>query len=256
MLLKLYAEMPGLILVHDGQDIYVNLYIGSRSKVALPAGEVDVALETRYPWDGAVRITLQQDESRAYALRLRIPGWCQHYAWRVNGEVLPIGEIVDGYAVLARTWRDGDLVELDLAMPVQRVASHPFVSFTRERAAIQRGPVVYCLEGVDNTCPDDPTLAADPQFQAHYRPDLLRGVVAITAQDAEGREILAIPYYAWGNRTRLELSPVAAANRPGLASDRDWLAVWLKQDDWFRLRQPLDGDERKGWEHRLYRTLP
>jgi len=243
MLLKLYAEMPGLILAHDGQDVYVNLYIGSRGKVALPDGAVEVAIETRYPWEGAVKITVRPGASRAFGLRLRIPAWCQSYALRVNGEAQPRVEIEDGYVALTRVWRDGDVVELDLAMPVQRIASHPFVNFTREQAAIQRGPVVYCLEGVDNPGCDDPVLATDPQFRTQYRPDLLGGVVTIAAKDAEGHDLTAIPYYAWDNR-------------PAPSAERARLLVWLRQEDWFRLRQPLDADDRRGWEHTLYRPLP
>ncbi len=243
MLLKLYAEMPGLILASDGQDVYVNLYIGSRSKLALPAGEVEVDLETRYPWDGAIKITLHQAASSMYGLHLRIPSWCQEYSVRVNGGLQQTGDPQGGYITLKREWQDGDILELDLAMPVQRVASHPSVWFTRERVAIQRGPVVYCLEGIDNPDLADPMLAVEPQFHAQYQANLLGGVVTVVAKDADGRNISAIPYYTWDNR-------------PAPSSDQDWLLVWLRQDDWFRVRQPLDADGYKAWEHNLYLAVP
>jgi DUF1680 family protein len=242
MLLKLYAEMPGLVLAHNGRDIYVNLYIGSRGRVALPAGEVEIAMETRYPWDGGVKVTIHQGASRSYGLYLRIPAWCQAYSVRINGEAAPASETLEGYLVLTRRWQEGDIVELDLAMPAQRMASHPFVNATRERVAIQRGPVIYCLEGADNPGHNDPMLAEDPQFQAQYCADLLGGVVTIAAKDAEGRGILAIPYYAWDNR-------------PAPKAVQDWLVVWLRQADWYRVREPLDGDDGRAWEHALYRPL-
>lgn len=243
MLLKLFSEMPGLIYAHDGSDIFVNLYIGSRGKIALPAGEVELQLETRYPWDGHIRVTVQQDGPQEYGLHLRIPGWCQRFGVRVNGAAQEAARDEDGYIALVRRWQAGDVVELELEMPVQRITSHPFVGASRERVAIQRGPVVYCLEGVDNPAVNDPLLPPNAQFQAQYRPDLLGGVVVVSTRDADGNEITAVPYYAWDNR-------------PAPDASQDWLIVWLRQQDWFEVRQPLDGNERRDWEHRLYRPLP
>ena len=158
MLLKLYADMPHLIFAQDEEDIYVNLYISSQGEITLPANKVKVDIKTRYPWDGAVKITVHQKESAPYGIHLRIPAWCQEYTLSVNSEVQEINENTDGYAVLKRKWEDGDCVDLELAMPVQRVVSHPFVGATRERVAIQRGPMIYCLEGIDNPCLTDPVL--------------------------------------------------------------------------------------------------
>jgi DUF1680 family protein len=242
MLLKLIAEMPGLIYAQDGEDIFINLYTGSHGKISLPAGEVEVTLKTSYPWDGAVKITLQQKESRAYGLRLRIPAWCQSYRVRVNGVAQGAQETSDGYAFLKRVWQAGDIIELELDMPVQRIVGHPFAGAIRERVAIQRGPVVYCLEGVDHPSVNDPLLPETVQFQAQFRSELLGGVVAITSKDVDGNQILAVPYFTWDNR--------AAPN-----TEQDWLVVWLRQEDWFHLRKPLDGNDRKAWEHLLYQPL-
>jgi DUF1680 family protein len=129
---------------------------------------------------------------------------------------------------------------------VFKVRSYSFTSSyigaLRERVALRRGPLIYCLEGVDNPAINDPVLPAEAQFQASYRPDVLGGVVILTAKEANGNEIVLVPYYAWDNR---------APER----CDQDWLLVWLKQEDWFRLRQPLDRNDLQEWQHRLYRPF-
>jgi DUF1680 family protein len=247
MLLKLFSEMPGWIYAHDGADLFVYLYIGSRARVDLPTGAVDLELETGYPWNGSARLTLCGVGSGDFGLRLRIPGWCRGWRLRVNGaaraeSARANAALVDGCAVLSGPWRAGDVIELELDMPVERVVCHPYSLSTRERVAIQRGPLVYCLEGVDNPGVGDPALPAQARFQARHRPDLLGGVTVVTTQAAGGETLTAVPYFAWDNRP----APDAA---------RDWLAVWLRQEDWFALRQPLDANDRRDWTGLLYRAL-
>ena len=211
----------------------------SQAKVDFPGNPLEVAVQTRCPWDGAVHITFEQASGKPFGLHLRIPGWCRSFAIKVNGEAVPAG-IQARYAVITRPWQAGDQVDIFLDMPVERVVSHPFVG-DREGVAIQRGPVVYCLEGEDNPGMDDAILAREAHLAAEYRPDLLGGVVTITGQSAGGGTLTAIPYFAWDNRRTADKA-------------LDWLLVWLRQEDWFQLRQPLDGEEMTGWKHRLYRA--
>ncbi len=242
MLLKLFSEMPSLIFAHNAKDLYVNLYIGSSGKISLPAGEVELSLETQYPWDGKIKITLDHLKPREFGLHLRIPAWCKNYHYRVNGEAQDQGQVENCYVVLTRQWQTGDVIELELDMPVQRIVGHPFSGAIRERVAIQRGPVIYCLEGVDNPTGRDPLLPAHANFQVEYRKDFLGGVVAITTEDDGGNPITAIPYFAWDNR-------------PATSAEQDWLVVWLRQENWFSLRQPLDANNRQDWENVLYQPL-
>ena len=170
-----------------------------------------VTQETDYPWSGAVKLTVDPPEECAFALRLRIPGCARgepvpsdlyrHLdaddeapSLRVNGAPARL-ELKRGFAVVRRHWRPRDTVELDLPMPVRRVVSHGGVAANRGRVAVERGPLVYCAEGIDNggqaldlTLSDSATLTAEPD------PGLLGGLTVI-----RGGGITLIPYYAWSH---------------------------------------------------------
>jgi uncharacterized protein len=242
MLLKLYAGLGEQIYAHDGQDVFVNQYIGSTGKIPLASGEVELALRSELPWDGAAALTVHTAQPQRFGLRLRVPAWCPEARFSVNGQPQHVAETVDGYAVIQREWRDGDTVAVELAMPIQRVIAHPFVSQLQGRVALQRGPLLYCAEGVDNSGNADVALAADPQLRDDYRRGMLGGVVTLVGRTQDGGTLRAVPYYAWDNR------------QPADASD-DWMAVWQRQADHFALRKQVEGDERAGWEHALYRPL-
>jgi DUF1680 family protein len=180
-------------------------------------------LETDYPWEAVVRVTIDETDGSAWELALRVPGWCAEAALKVNGEVQQ--SVTGGqYAVISREWQAGDVVEMAMAMEPALVEAHPRVDAIRGNLCIQRGPMVYCLEGVDQPDLDllDVRVAPDVPMQALRREDLLGGVVAIEVQGlvAEpgdwddklylppaGRKIvhraatlMAVPYYAWANR--------------------------------------------------------
>jgi len=185
-------------------------------------------LQCKYPWDGQIKITLDPDQSEVFSLNVRIPGWAQGrpvpgdlYKY-LDSTVAPVGlkvngkaealKLKHGFASIERRWKQGDVVELSLPMPVRRVVAHEAVKDDAGLVAIERGPIVYCLEGSDNkdvfrlVLPDEAKLVAEP------RGDLLGGVTVIqgegrlAVQDAAGKiltqpaQMLAIPYYAWCNR--------------------------------------------------------
>ncbi|MCC3375036.1 glycoside hydrolase family 127 protein [Cohnella sp. REN36] len=245
MILKLLPELGSYIYAYDGSGAFVNLYVASETELKI--GEVAVRLrqETEYPWKGAVGIAVSPEREAAFALRLRIPEWCGTYAIRVNGK--PVSCEVDrGYAVLSRTWSPEDRVVLDLDMPVDLIEAHPNVTTHADRAAIRRGPLLYCLESVDNEKYDkgvaryarealDPAvragrkLPASPEFQTFYDPDFFDGAVTIRTEDDRGRPLVAIPYPYWNNRSRGAMD------------------IWLAYD------HPKTGT---GWENKLYRKIP
>jgi uncharacterized protein len=223
-------QVGGLAYARRAGKLYVNLYAAGRAKVALGNGHsLAVTQATDYPWDGAVRITLDPEEPHAIDLRLRIPGWVREAPVRgglyefadrespvvsasVNGG--PIGVTVgeDGYLGIDRTWKRGDVIDIHFPMPVRRVVAHENLMENKGRVAIMRGPVVYCLEGVDQPgvdlfqleLPDAAVLGTE------HRADLLHGVTVIHGEACSGNgkpvSIKAIPYYAWANRGKTPMT--------------------------------------------------
>jgi DUF1680 family protein len=242
MLLKLYAGLGELIYAHDRRDIFVNQYIGSTGQIPLEAGEVELTLQSELPWHGAISATLRLPAPRHFGLHFRVPSWCTAMRAQVNRQLQAALGHRRGYVVLERTWHDGDTVQLELEMPIQRMIAHPFVGQLQGRVALRRGPLIYCVEGVDHAGVGEPILAANPQLSAEERPDLLGGVIVLVGRTQDGGVLRAVPYYAWDNRKAPDPS-------------QDWMAVWLKQADAYALRHSLEGDKRSGWEQQLYRAL-
>ncbi|MCC6169371.1 MAG: glycoside hydrolase family 127 protein, partial [Caldilineaceae bacterium] len=246
MLLKAVAGLGDQIYAHAsdeaGDDLFVHHYVGGSGKFALPGGEVELVQRAAYVWDGRVQVTLRTLGPRTFGLHLRLPGWCQTLELRLNGAALEAVEMQDGYAVIRREWQNGDTIDLEMAMAVQRLTAHPYASHLRYKVALQRGPLVYCLEGIDNPGAAKPTLAAEPHLAARHDPDLLGGVTVIQGLTGDGRNLLAIPYFAWDNR-----APAG--------EEQDWMQVWLGQTG---LEEPslAQAGDLTGWEHRLYRPLP
>lgn len=212
------ASLGGYAYATGPDALYVNLYLQGVLKTQVSGHDVRLLVNTDYPWDG--RVMFQWDlEPRQFALHLRLPGWCPQARVSVNGERVNTTEPVAGYLVLDRTWRAGDRVDLDLDLPVTRVVAHPSVEANRGRFALQRGPLVYCLEQVDNTEPlDSLCFGADDAVTAQAEDTLLGGVFALRGHarvvgeldwgrrlyqpmpPARAVPFKAVPYYAWDNR--------------------------------------------------------
>jgi DUF1680 family protein len=244
---RFLPSLPGYVYATKDDILFVNLFIAGEGKIDLGGQPVTLAQETRYPWEGAVRLTVSPLRSGEFELAVRIPGWVGNDAMptdlyrfldansatpvlKVNGEAAVL-DIRDGYARIRRNWKGGDAVELILPMPVRRVAANEAVAADRDRVALQRGPIVFAAEGVDNGgrvfdlfLPDATALAAE------FRPDLLNGVTVVTgnaialSKNAAGKSredakpFVAVPYYAWANRGKtgmlVWLPRTAAAVRP------------------------------------------
>jgi len=227
-LARLIASIGGYIYSTSESALAVQLFIASSANVTVGGVGARITLSGDYLRDGRMSITVDPERPASFALLVRIPGWCRGASARLSARgsaAMPLsGETVDGYLRLEREWSPGDRVELDLPMPPRRIRANPLVRADAGKVAIARGPLVYCLEGVDNgPLLSDITLARDPQFTAEYEPALLGGVTAIrgdaarSAGDWKGalyREadfasvpvrIKAIPYYAWANRGENEM---------------------------------------------------
>ena len=177
------------------EALWVNLYMGNTASMKVHGKDVTVTQETKYPWEGAERLTLGLKGSVKTQVRLRIPGWCKQYAVSVNGKAVEPA-VDSGYAVLDGKWKDGDVIDLTLDMPVEVVAADPRVKEDVGKRAVQRGPLVYCIEEADNQTDFDAiTIRPDAPWEAGFEADFLSGVVKIT----DGSTTY-IPYYAWDNR--------------------------------------------------------
>ena len=249
MFLKIMGALPGYIYAQEPGGVYVNLFIGSTASLTVKGTGVALRQTTRYPWDGGVRLSVEPEQESAFAINLRIPVWCREPRLRINGADLATFEKVRGYAHLERTWRRGDVIELSMPMPAQRIKSDPRVEADRGRVALQRGPLVYCLEAADNQGHvRNLVIPPDAPLEPHHRADLLGGVTVITGQalrlhrvewpDAlylpaarvpgvTSVEFTAIPYYANANRepgemmvwmaeTPSEAEPLPTSTPPGL----------------------------------------
>ena len=222
MFLKIMGSLPGTIYAVDPNGVYVNQFIGSRAAITLHGAKVALRQKTRYPWDGEVRLLVEPERETEFAVNVRLPGWCSDPRLQVNGGPVAAVEKVRGYARLQRVWRRGDTIELLLPMPVQRIQAHPKVEADVGRVAIQRGPLIYCLEAADNDGHvRNLVIPPEAELRAQPRADLLGGVTVIKGQaialhradwpDAlylsSARvpgvarvEFTAIPYYANANR--------------------------------------------------------
>ncbi|MCE5237949.1 glycoside hydrolase family 127 protein [bacterium] len=225
---RLLASLPGYFVTVAEREVHVHLYDALEAAVDVPGvGPVRLKIETRYPWDGGITITVGLDEAADFALHLRIPTWADGAAAFVGG-AQPLAGEPGTYLVIQRQWQPGDVVQLDLPMALEALEAHPNVTEDRGAVALKRGPIVYCVESVDHRTPvAELSVSVTPgeglpaSWEAVWREDLLGGVVVIEgpgfgcvpterplyAAVAQGYKtgqvpahITAIPYYAWANR--------------------------------------------------------
>lgn len=219
---RLLAQLPGYQYSVGERAAWAHLYIAGTADLTLPDGRtVAITQQTEYPYDGD--ITLSVDGAGPFTLHLRIPAWAEGAQLAVNGQ--PVAVTPGTYAALTRTWQPGDTIFLSLPMPIRRVRAHPRVADSIGRVALQRGPLVYCLEQTDSPAADirDIRLPQDAVITTRPAPGLPGNVVALEFagtqassdtlartlyQTDEARRAVpqasvqatAIPYYAWANR--------------------------------------------------------
>ncbi|MFC4098696.1 glycoside hydrolase family 127 protein [Paenibacillus xanthanilyticus] len=226
---RLLSSLGEYIYTTDDQTIYTHLYIGSEAEAALPGGAaIKLKQETDYPWSGNVRLTVGIGEPRTFTLAMRIPSWADGFEVKVNGQPLqPGGEgLRKGYLYVTRTWGDGDALELALPMEARLIEANPSVRANAGKAAMTRGPLVYCLEETDNGSHLSAiAVKPDAKFEAVLEPDVLGGTVVLkgegfrdaqadwscelyrpVSRKAESVQLQWVPYSAWGNRGAGEMS--------------------------------------------------
>ncbi len=195
---RFLPSIGNYIYASSDDALWVNLYIGNTGQIRI--GETDILLtqETDYPWDGSVKLTISTSLPLEKEIRLRIPNWCKTYDLSINGKRINVSE-EKGYAVI-KDWKSQDVIALDMDMPVEIVAADPHVKENFGKRAIQRGPLVYCMEEIDNPeYFDQIQLSPSTTFQTAFVSDILNGIKTIKT-NGRAQSATFIPYYAWDNR--------------------------------------------------------
>jgi len=218
---RILPSLPGYIYATKGNELYVNLYIGNQAEISLGDQTMKLSQKTNYPWDGKVELNIVSDPNINATIKLRRPGWVNnevmpgdlyHYIDRktplvkisVNGKEIDTVQ-QDGYIIIAnRNWKQKDKIEIQFTMPVRKVVSHEKVAANRGKMALERGPLVFCAEEVDNPAGVlDLTLSKEDNFNYAFDPDILGGLGTIKGKatiNSKPVGFTAIPYYAWAHR--------------------------------------------------------
>ncbi len=223
-MVRFIPEIGTTIYAKTENELYVNQFISSKVNVTLREQEVLVIQETDYPWEGVINLTVDMADPTQFALKMRVPGWAKNkllpgdlykYAGayedqtnlqvKVNGKKVEALKYESGYIILDREWSSNDEVELVLPMNISLITANQNIQDAMGKLVISRGPVIYCLEGVDNEDYFTQSYAIRPEsLNSEFRDDLLNGVVTIQGKAAgendQEIDVRAIPYYAWNNR--------------------------------------------------------
>ncbi|WP_443938727.1 glycoside hydrolase family 127 protein [Pedobacter sp. MW01-1-1] len=234
---RFLPSLPGYVYAQNKNDLYINLFMGNTSKVVLDATPVEITQTTDYPWNGAVDIAVNPEKTANFTLKIRIPGWANDEASPgslysfIDKKQEPISIAINGkkisyttdkgYAVLSQKWKKGDHINLILPMETEKVIANSQVKDDASRFVLERGPIVYCLEGPDNKDSLVQNIMVDKNAvaSASYDKNLLNGVGVINIEGKSTKRQLnsdqllvveqnvkAIPYYAWANRGPSEMT--------------------------------------------------
>ncbi len=234
---RFIPSIPRYIYAQSNSTLFINLFMSNSATISMNQKSFLITQETDYPWEGNVKITINLQNSEDFTIVIRIPGWTQNrpvpsdlYTYikeidikvslKVNGESLNILQ-EKGFVHINRTWSDGDTIEIDMPMPIRHIVTHDNVKNNRGRVALERGPIVYCVEWSDNNVEKIFNLFVedDVELKSEYRSDLLNGIVVITGNihylqkskindhlEKFETKFLAIPYYAWANRGKGDMT--------------------------------------------------
>lgn len=235
-IVRFLPSIPGYAYAKRGNDLFINLYLSSSVSVDLNGTEVHLTQESRYPWDGRILIKVNPKDIEKFTVSLRIPEWARGkpvpsdlYSYTetdsepvtvsVNGDDMPVS-LKNGYLRLTRLWQVGDEIRLFLPMPVRFVTACDSVAADRGRVAVERGPLVYCAEGIDNQegRVRDLLIHTDAPVSTSFKASRLNGIQQISIEAERlrqnSKEVLTcdpatvslIPYYSWAHRG---LTPMA-----------------------------------------------
>lgn len=232
---RLLPSVPGYMYAQNGNDVYVNLFINSNATLTVNNKAVDIQQQNNYPWDGDLKFVVSPKKGNLpFTMKIRIPGWAANeaiasdlYSFQSNSsakpEILLNGKPIDftvdkGYAVISRPWKKKDVIEVKLPMEVRRVIANKILKEDAGKVALQRGPLMYCAEWADNNgLASNIVIPASTSFTTEFKQDLLNGVTILKGEaekinlagenvSSSKEPIVAIPYYAWANRGKGEMT--------------------------------------------------
>ncbi|MEQ9287759.1 MAG: glycoside hydrolase family 127 protein [Cyclobacteriaceae bacterium] len=226
-LVRTIAKSSGWAYSKAQNGIAVNLYGGNQLETSLLDGsKIKLKQETDYPWDGAVKITLEECKKSAFEMLLRVPDWAEGTTIRINNEAV-IDGVPGTFARIERKWKKGDVITMDMPMEVKFIEGHPRIEEVRNQVALKRGPVVYCMESPDLPKTSgimDVYISGNSPLKVNHRRDFLRGVAtiegevmlrkdngngmyrAVSKPKFEPYQTQFIPYFAWSNRGVSEMT--------------------------------------------------
>lgn len=226
-LARLLSSLGDYLYSVNNDTIYSHLFIGGKTQVELNGNSIELTQVSELPWQGKVLYEVSVDGPVSFGLAVRIPGWSDHASIYVNGEEIELsGLMKDGYAVIHREWKNGDKVELKLDMSIKRMKSHPKIRANAGKVALQRGPIVYCIEEADNGGNlQHVRLPKNAELKLAFNDELAGGVVTIEADglieeasdwsdelyaanaelQQKPKKLTFIPYYTWANRGEGEM---------------------------------------------------
>jgi len=233
---RLLPSIPGYVYAVQGDNLFVNLFMQNTADIQLGGHNLSVKQTTMYPWNGSVIIVINPEKKQKFELSVRIPGWAagqplpgklyRYQDEQVSPVLLQVNskeeklQMKNGYACIDREWQKGDTVMLDLPMPVRKIVADEKVEADRQKIALQRGPLVYCAEGVDNPEGRALNIVLDDETKLTPEsiPGLLNGIQAIKGiahgtylkndgtVEIKNQPFFAVPYFAWANRGEGEMS--------------------------------------------------
>jgi DUF1680 family protein len=231
---RLIPSIPGYMYATKGDALYINLFAQSDASIAFNKNEVRIKQVNNYPWEGDLVFNVDPKVSQSFKLMIRIPGWAKNeivpsdlYTTQAKSGGIKISingkpteyAVEKGYASLQRKWKKGDVIEVKLPMDVQEIVSHEKVENNIGKIALQRGPLVYCAEWVDNFgMTSNLVLPPSATFKSEFKPDLLNGVMVVSTEaiavgvdnesqvSSKRQPFTAIPYYAWAHRGKGEMA--------------------------------------------------
>jgi DUF1680 family protein len=214
-LIRFIPAIPGLIYAQEKETLFVNLYMSNVADVTLNSTKIKVSQETNYPWDGKVKMVVSPEKTGNFTVKMRVPGWARNevlpgglYSYAVKSSAVPSlsingkkqeAKITDGYFILTRKWKKGDVVEVNFPMDVREVMASDKITEDRDKIALEYGPLVYTVEEADNADVDGIAVSNKTLFSTKAKPNLLRGITTIEGA-AGNKKFVAIPYYTWSNR--------------------------------------------------------